>query len=108
MRLISLSILAILMVSACSKQADAPPNIVLIFTDDQGFGDLGCYGSQTIATPHVDQLARTGMKFTDFHVAASVCTPSRAALLTGCYPNRIGLPKVLFPEGAWAVREIPD
>jgi arylsulfatase A len=75
------------------------PNIVLIFTDDQGYADVGCFGSETISTPNIDKLADNGMKFTDFHVAASVCTPSRAALLTGCYPNRIGLPKVLFPAG---------
>jgi arylsulfatase A len=81
------------------KAATELPNIVIIFTDDQGYGDLSSFGSETISTPNIDQLAENGMKFTDFHVAASVCTPSRAALLTGCYPNRIGLPKVLFPEG---------
>ena len=74
------------------------PNIVLIFMDDMGYADLSCYGSKTISTPNLDKLAANGMKFTDFHVAASTCTPSRAALLTGSYPHRIGLPKVLFPE----------
>ena len=64
MRLIPLFIIVVLMASACSNQAESSPNIVLIFTDDQGYGDLGCYGSQTIATPHVDQLARTGMNET--------------------------------------------
>ena len=81
------------------KQSE--PNIVLIFTDDQGYGDLSSYGSETIYTPHLDALAKRGMRFTDFHVASSVCTPSRAALLTGCYPDRVGLPNVLFPNGAW-------
>ncbi|MSP08568.1 MAG: arylsulfatase [Chitinophagaceae bacterium] len=76
------------------------PNIVLIFMDDMGYADLSCYGSKTISTPNIDKLAASGMKFTDFHVTASVCTPSRTALLTGCYPHRIGLPKVLFPEGS--------
>ena len=81
------------------KAATELPNIVIIFTDDQGYEDLSSFGSETISTPNIDQLAENGMKFTDFHVAASVYTPSRAAPLTGCYPNRIGLPKVLFPEG---------
>ena len=79
------------------------PNVVLIFTDDQGYGDLSIYGSETINTPHLDALAKSGMRFTDFHVASSVCTPSRAALLTGCYPDRVGLPKVLFPNGPYTV-----
>ncbi|MEM9144377.1 MAG: sulfatase, partial [Bacteroidota bacterium] len=74
------------------------PNIVIVFTDDQGYADVGVYGAQGFATPHIDQMANTGMKFTDFYVASSVCSPSRAALLTGCYPQRIGIPQVLFPE----------
>jgi arylsulfatase A-like enzyme len=63
---------------------------VLIFTDDQGYEDLGCFGSPLIETPYIDEMAQQGMKFTDFYVAASVCTPSRAALMTGCYPPRVG------------------
>ncbi|MCG6190110.1 sulfatase family protein [Maribellus maritimus] len=74
------------------------PNFVIIFTDDQGYGDVGCYGNKTIRTPNIDRMAAEGMLFTDFYVAASVCTPSRAALLTGCYPQRVGLPSVLFPN----------
>ena len=77
------------------------PNVVIIFTDDQGYDDLSIYGSETINTPHLDALAKSGMRFTDFHVASSVCTPSRAALLTGCYPDRVGLPNVLFPNGPY-------
>lgn len=80
------------------KPASIQPNIVVIFMDDMGYADLSCYGSTTISTPNIDQLAANGMKFTDFHVAASICTPSRTALLTGCYPQRLGLPKVIFPE----------
>lgn len=78
------------------------PNIILINCDDLGYGDLGCYGSDRNDTPVLDQLAEDGMRFTDFYMASAVCSPSRAALLTGCYPPRIGfgdfdgLP-VLFP-----------
>lgn len=74
------------------------PNIVLIFTDDQGYQDIGCFGSTTIRTPHLDQMAEEGMKFTDFYSACSVCSPSRAALLTGSYPPRTGITQVLFPR----------
>ncbi|MHC4754862.1 MAG: sulfatase-like hydrolase/transferase, partial [Planctomycetota bacterium] len=75
------------------------PNFIIIFTDDQGYADLGCYGSKTIKTPRLDQLAGEGMKFTDFY-AQPLCGPSRTALLTGCYPNRvaeIGNEKRSFP-----------
>ena len=78
------------------------PNVVILFTDDQGYHDLGCYGADEFQTPHLDHLAQQGVKFTNFYVAASVCTPSRASLLTGCYPQRVGLGGVLFPKGpAW-------
>jgi len=74
------------------------PNFVLIFADDLGYGDLGSFGSTTIRTPHLDRLAAEGRKFTSFVTASSVCSPSRAALLTGCYPKRIGMHRgVLFP-----------
>ncbi|MHC4398500.1 MAG: sulfatase family protein [Planctomycetota bacterium] len=80
-------------------EAGRPPNVIVIFTDDQGYQDLGCYGSPTIKTPHVDRLAKEGMKLTSFYVAAPLCTPSRAALMTGCYPKRIGLAAgVLRPD----------
>lgn len=79
--------------------AQSKPNFILIFTDDQGYGDLGCFGSETIRTPHLDRLAKEGRKFTSFVSASSVCTPSRAALLTGSYPKRVGLHQgVLFPQ----------
>jgi arylsulfatase A len=74
------------------------PNIVIIFNDDQGYQDLGCYGSPDIKTPRVDQLAKEGMRFTDFYVASPVCSASRAALLTGCYPQRVGVPGVFWPN----------
>src|SRR3954465_14792771 len=65
------------------------PNVVLILTDDQGYSDLSCYGSKKIKAPRIEKMAAEGMKFTDFYAAASVCTPSRAAMLTGCYPPRV-------------------
>src|SRR5437016_10671850 len=71
--------------------ASRPPNIVIILADDLGYGDLGCYGHPSIRTPNLDQMAREGMRFTDFYVAACVCTPSRAALLTGRLPIRTGM-----------------
>ena len=80
------------------------PNFIVIFVDDLGYGDLGCFGSKKNRTPHIDQMATEGVKFTDFYVACSVCTPSRAALLTGCYPQRVNMYKdeeercVLFPS----------
>ena len=74
-----------------------PPNVILICTDDQGYADLGVQGAEGLATPHLDRLAREGRRFTHFHAAQPVCTASRVALLTGCYPNRIGLGGALGP-----------
>src|SRR6187455_155239 len=81
-------IVVVLMLAAVSHAATGP-NVVLILTDDQGYNDLGCYGSPLIKTPRIDALAAQGMRFTDFHTPAPVCTPTRAALLTGCYPTRV-------------------
>jgi arylsulfatase A len=74
-----------------------PPNIVLIFADDLGYGDLGCYGAKGYETPNLDHLARQGVRFTDFYVPQAVCSASRAALLTGCYSNRVGILGALGP-----------
>ena len=82
-----------------SPKAAEKPNFVIVFTDDQGYQDVGCFGSPDIRTPNLDRMAAEGRKFTDFYVASPVCTPSRAALLTGCYPHRVGLANgVLFPR----------
>ncbi|MEE2887811.1 MAG: arylsulfatase, partial [Planctomycetota bacterium] len=71
-----------------AAQSDKQPNVVVIFADDLGYGDLGCYGATKLKTPNIDQLARQGRRFTDAHAASAVCTPSRYALLTGEYPFR--------------------
>lgn len=73
------------------KKEATHPNIVLIFTDDQGYNDVGVYGSPDILTPNLDQLAKEGVRFTNFYVAQAVCSASRAALLTGTYSNRLGI-----------------
>lgn len=67
------------------------PNVILILVDNFGYGDLGCYGSKVHRTPHYDRLAREGMRFTSFYSASGVCTPSRASLMTGCYPRRVNM-----------------
>lgn len=74
-----------------SLGAAEKPNFVVIFTDDQGYGDLSCFGGKHVSTPRIDRMAAEGMRLTSFYVAAPVCTPSRAALMTGCYPKRIGM-----------------
>ncbi|MCX6377798.1 MAG: sulfatase, partial [Armatimonadetes bacterium] len=76
-------------------KSEKPPNFIVIFCDDLGYQDVGCFGSPLISTPNVDRMASEGMKFTDFYSAAPVCTPSRAALMTGCYPLRVSLPTVI-------------
>ncbi|MBM3879447.1 MAG: sulfatase [Verrucomicrobia bacterium] len=77
--------------------AERLPNIVLIFTDDQGYADVGVFGARGFTTPNLDRLAAEGIRFSDFHVAQAVCSASRAALLTGCYPNRVGIHGALGP-----------
>ena len=94
-------LLALLALGSASRLTAAPPNVVVILADDLGYGDLGCYGSPTVRTPHLDRMAAEGLRFTDFYAGAEVCTPSRAALLTGRYPIRSGMcgpRRVLFPD----------
>jgi len=72
-----------------------PQNFIVILMDDLGYGDLSCYGNTSFKTPYLDQMAEEGIKFTDFYACAPVCTPTRASVMTGCYPSRVGLPRVL-------------
>ena len=107
---IALGLLAIS--SAFTAKAAAPaslPNIVIIFADDLGYGDLGCYGHPTIATPNLDRMAAEGLRFTQFYVGECVCTPSRAALLTGRLPIRSGMcsdaRRVLFGDSKGGLQD---
>lgn len=79
-----------LTVGAGAQAAGERPNVILIIADDLGYGDVGCYGSERIRTPNIDALASEGVRFTDGYVAAAVCSPSRAGLITGRYPQRHG------------------
>ena len=93
-----LSFAALLGISLVSMAVDKrPPNFVIVLADDAGYGDLGCFGNQLIRTPNLDQMAKDGIRFTDFYVAQAVCSASRTALLTGCYPNRVGILGALNP-----------
>ncbi len=104
-----LLLVLLLVFNACGeKSADIAqkPNVIIIFTDDQGYQDVGCFGAQGYSTPNLDKMAEEGMRFTDFYSASSVCSPSRAALLTGSYPDRVGIPIVLYPVSPFGLN--PD
>ena len=94
--------LSLFFVGSCkpkvAEEKKPAPNVVIVFTDDQGYQDLSCFGSPNIYTPHLDQIAADGLRLTNFYAAQAVCSASRAALLTGCYPNRIGIKGALFPQ----------
>ena len=87
--------------------AETRPNVIVIFIDDQGYYDLGCYGATEFETPRIDRMAREGIRFTDYYAAAPICSPSRAGLLTGCYPRRVGLATwVQRADSSWGIH--PD
>lgn len=79
------------MIAPVLSHAESKPNFIIIFTDDQGYGDLSCYGGTHVSTPRIDRMAEEGSRLTSFYVAAPVCTPSRAALMTGSYPQRVDM-----------------
>jgi len=85
--------------------ADRPPNVVIVFCDDLGYADVGCFGAEGYSTPNIDRLAKEGRRFTNFHVAQPVCSASRAALQTGCYPNRIGIHGALGPDAKHGIAD---
>ncbi len=82
----------------CLPGQENPPNVVLVFIDDLGYGDLGTYGAEGYSTPNLDSLAAQGIRFTDFYASQAVCSASRAALLTGCYSERVSLLGALGPS----------
>ena len=103
-----ISLFGILMtgIFSCQSSVDrTKPNIVVIFIDDQGYGDIGSFGAVGYSTPNLDRMADEGMRFTNFYAAQGVCSASRAGLLTGCYPNRIGIHGALMP---WSKIGISD
>lgn len=81
------------------------PNVVIIFMDDMGYADIGCFGAKGYQTPNIDRLAVEGRKFTNFHVAQPVCSASRCGLLTGCYPNRVGIHGALSPKATHGISD---
>lgn len=89
---------AALLVAALTTQAQRKPNIVVILADDLGYGDIGTFGATDIRTPNIDGLAANGIKLTSFYSTSPVCSPTRAALITGRYPRRLGIDHVFFPE----------
>ncbi len=92
----SLLLFFIISINSCDKK-NKSPNIIIIFTDDQGYGDLGCYGATKFETPHIDSMAKEGLLFTDFYVSQAVCSASRASLMTGSYAERVGVQGALSP-----------
>ena len=102
---VSLKSISILMFSfffLFCTQNDAPPNIIVILTDDQGYADLGSYNAIGFETPNIDRLAKEGLLFTDFQVSQAVCSASRAALLTGCYAERVvGVGSFFLTSRVW-------
>jgi arylsulfatase A len=91
--------------SMAAAREKRPPNFVLIFTDDQGYADVGCFGARGFETPNLDRMAREGRRFTSFYAAQPVCSASRAGLLTGCYPNRIGILGALNPRSKHGISD---
>lgn len=95
-------VLLVLILFSCAEKKkeykpEIPPNIILIFTDDQGYQDVGVFGSPNIETPNLDQMAQEGIRLSSFYSAQPICSASRAGILTGCYPNRIGIHNALGP-----------
>ena len=100
-----LALLYLALIPVLCQAAERPPNVVIVFADDLGYGDVGCFGNTVIRTPNIDRIAAEGVKFTDFYVAQAVCSASRTALLTGCYPNRVGILGALGPASKQGIHD---
>jgi arylsulfatase A-like enzyme len=105
MRALIISIWLLAGCAATAMAAERKPNILVILTDDQGFGDVGCYGGKDLVTPNIDRLVGEGMRFDRFRANSPVCSPTRAALLTGKFPDRVGVPGVIRtdPKNSWGL-----
>src|SRR5690242_12015500 len=97
MRLTLLSLLFSVAIGSPSFAQLRPPNIIHIVADDVAYDDIGCFGAPKIKTPNIDRMAREGVRLTSFYAPSPTCTPSRAALITGCYAERVGVNRVLYP-----------
>lgn len=108
--LIVIQTLGLTKLVTAEQNDDARPNVIFILMDDMGYRDIGCYGATKVKTPNIDRMAAEGYRFTDFHTAASICSPSRAAFLTGAYPQRAGLYMGINPkrEAHWFLGLNPD
>ena len=102
-------LISLLMISSCNTKVDSSnntlPNIVIVLTDDQGYQDLGSFGSPNILTPNLDKVSKEGARLLSFYSAQAVCSASRAALLTGSYPNRIGISGALSPKSTVGINK---
>ena len=104
-RSVSIALLPMLLASPLAKGGEKPPNVVILFADDMAYADVGGFGGSKGATPNLDRMAREGRRFTNFHVGQAVCSASRAALLTGCYSNRIGIHGALGPNARHGISD---
>ncbi len=104
-KLLKLFLLVAIVFPATSAFAQRLPNIVIIFIDDMGYADIGPFGAKGYKTPNLDRMAKEGIRFTDFYAAQAVCSASRMALLTGCYPNRLGMHGALGPNAKHGIHD---
>ncbi|MEL7118475.1 MAG: sulfatase-like hydrolase/transferase [Bacteroidota bacterium] len=101
-------VLVMLLQGCLNKSNEKQPNILFVFIDDMGYGDLGCYGNKEVSTPHIDQLAAEGIRFSQFYVNSPICSPSRTAVLTGNYPSKWGITSFVHSRAANAKRGMKD
>lgn len=107
-RITLLFFIIVLSFPSLSQHKNDTPNIILIYMDDMGYADVAAYGALDYPTPNIDKLAAKGMRFTNFYAAQAICTASRAALLTGCYPNRIGIHGALQPNSSIGINDTEE